>query len=231
MDMRQNCNSQNELLVSYFIAEYEKNCLSEYIGGSSIDSKFIFAQSTDSKKLELQAKIVSVYLLNNVKDKPTLPQKEFVNRDELKVVHELIRQEVREISAFIESMESRRTFKEYKDSLMKKLRDLKSDENKIIAGKSSLRSVFSKKTKEESASVIKLQIESTEAEITKSGEIQDIMTVILGYVEIDKFKVTFSRGFSFSFIPPPPGREGEGVLLRSQEVRNLRTRALQDRKI
>lgn len=49
--------------------------------------------------------------------------------------------------------------------------------------------MFSKKTKEESASEIKAQIEATEVDIGRIGEIYDITTVILGYVEIDRFKV------------------------------------------
>lgn len=48
-------------------------------------------------------------------------------------------------------MDSRKQFKENKETLHKKHRELKSDESKIISGKSSFKSMFSKKTKEESA--------------------------------------------------------------------------------
>lgn len=48
-------------------------------------------------------------------------------------------------------MESRSKFKENKETLSKKHRELKSDESKIISGKSSFKNMFSKKTKEESA--------------------------------------------------------------------------------
>jgi len=59
-------------------------------------------------------------------------------------------------------MDSRKSFKEQKDILTKKHRELKTEEGKIIAGKSSFKNVFSKKTKEESTQEIKRDIENTE---------------------------------------------------------------------
>lgn len=83
-------------------------------------------------------------------------QKDIVSRDELNGLYQMVRSEIKEIDSFNECMESRKKFKEQKDQLLKKHRDLKADESKVISGKSSIRNVFSKKTKEESASEIKV---------------------------------------------------------------------------
>jgi hypothetical protein len=38
--------------------EYEKNCLTEYVN-NNVEGKFIFAEATDDKLIELIAKLVS----------------------------------------------------------------------------------------------------------------------------------------------------------------------------
>lgn len=96
---------------------------------------------------------------------------------------------------------------------MKKHRELKGDESKIISGKSSIKTIFSKKSKEENAIEIKAQIESIESDVTRVSEIYDIMTVVLGYVEIDRFKVTFilTRLFFYKLILRYAQTEKEAV--------------------
>ncbi|EAS02031.1 PX-SNX8-Mvp1p-like protein (macronuclear) [Tetrahymena thermophila SB210] len=170
LELREKDNKQYELFISYLLPEYEKNCFTEYIGAAN-DGKLIFAQNTDQKLSQLISQV-----------------KEFVSKDELNSLYQLIRQECKEIKAFTECMDSRKAFKESKENLHKKHRELKSEESKIISGKTSFKNVFSKKSKEENAQEIKQQIENTEAEISRASEIYDIMTVVLGYVEIDRFK-------------------------------------------
>jgi len=46
MTMKESCNKQQELLISYLLPEYEKYCLTEYLSGPT-DGKLIFSATTD----------------------------------------------------------------------------------------------------------------------------------------------------------------------------------------
>lgn len=51
--LRETDNKQNELLVTYLLPEYEKTCLSEYVGPDNLEVKIIFSSASDTKLAQL----------------------------------------------------------------------------------------------------------------------------------------------------------------------------------
>jgi len=58
-----------------------------------------------------------------------------------------------------------------------------------MAGKTTVKTFFSSKTKDESAKTLQDLIDAANKDIESLTLICDIMTVILGYIEIDNFKL------------------------------------------
>lgn len=58
LQLRESDNKQNELIVTYLMPEYEKTCLSEYVGPDNLDVKLIFSCATDTKLAQLTQSFV-----------------------------------------------------------------------------------------------------------------------------------------------------------------------------
>jgi hypothetical protein len=65
LELRAKHHEQFENFLNYLMPEFEKNCLSEYVNGN-VEGKFIFAEATDEKLMELIAKIVNKNLHRNL---------------------------------------------------------------------------------------------------------------------------------------------------------------------
>lgn len=68
------------------------------------------------------------------------------------------------------------------------MKELELDKQKVMAGKQSIGSMIRSKSKEESLREIELAIEQAQKEEKELTLICEVSTVLLGYIEIDKFK-------------------------------------------
>lgn len=103
-------------------------------------------------------------------------------------IHEMLETEILQIQSMVRVMQQRQRFMDIKEGLLEEQKGYKADMQKILAGKTTLTTFFNK----DKQTVIK----SLEAKITESNSkidkvivLCDIITGILGYVEIDSFKV------------------------------------------
>lgn len=160
---------QFNLFHNMCMVEYEKNCTAEYTGNK--ENKFIFNQP------------------NNLKLSNTLTKlKEAAQRDSLEKIYEFIKQESYEISAFAEAISMRDKYEGYRAKTQERQKSETADLQKIIGGKSTFKTIFSTKSKEEDISSLEKQIVKTTKEVENLTMIHDMITLIIAYTEIDKYK-------------------------------------------
>ena len=120
------------------------------------------------------------------------------------------------MKAFQDALNAKTYYEGLKEKLLLKQKEEKLDLQKFLAGKTTIKSVFQSGSKEDRikgaeaniAEVIKflnkiLRKEKIGKELESVQFLCDIVTVILGYVEIDRFKVPkkkLNSYFFFSFL-------------------------------
>lgn len=114
--------------------------------------------------------------------------KEFIGKNEFESLSEMIKVETKEIQAFIEAINMRDMYENLKNKASQRQKDLQIELQKVMAGKTTIKSLFTGKTKEEQIATLQQQIDSANKDIENLSLICDIVTVILGYIEIDRFK-------------------------------------------
>lgn len=76
---------------------------------------------------------------------------------------------------------------------MKKLQDKRKDDqeemSKLLSGKTTFKSIFTKGNKAEQAKMLEKQMADDEKEIEYLGQLVELINVVLGAIEIPKFKV------------------------------------------
>jgi len=164
-------NEQLNFFLSFLLPEYEKNCLSEYLGGNIDEGKIIFSDGTDNKMASLKQNM-----------------KEFFGKSEYSSLYEMIKFELGEIHAFNETYHSKEYFEGLKHKAISKAKDQQSEMSKVQQGKTTLKTLFSKKSKEENAQGMQQKIEETSKDIENLTFIVDIITALIGCVEVDRFK-------------------------------------------
>jgi len=151
------------------MVEYEKNCTAEYTGNK--ESKFVFNQPNNLKLTSTISKL-----------------RESAKKDSLEKIHEFIKQESYEIGSFLEAISMREKYDTYRTKTQEKQKSETSDLQKIIGGKTTFKTIFSTKSKEEEISSLEKQIVKTTKEVENLTMIHDMITLVIAYTEIDKFK-------------------------------------------
>ncbi|CAD8056206.1 unnamed protein product [Paramecium primaurelia] len=112
-----------------------------------------------------------------------------LNQDEFIVLFQEIRKESKQLRAFLETMTQREKYEQQKLLFEQKQKELQLELQEILAGKASIMKIFSTTKKEDKIAKLQVEIDSTTKDIENMQFICDILTVLLGYIEIDKFKL------------------------------------------
>lgn len=166
---KKNYNNQFITLTNIILPDYEKICVQEYASGN--EEKLIFSKSNDPKIAEI---------LNVIGNKSSEnPYENLV---------EMLKEEIIEIEAFLETMQIKANYETQKEKAQERQTELELDLQQILAGKTTMKSLFTRGTKEENIERLEKSIEAAKKDVANLQFICDIITVILGYVEIDRFK-------------------------------------------
>jgi len=150
--------------------EYEKNILSEY--HDQKDGVFVFSNSKNT--IRYQEKIGKI--------------KEATNNDSIEHLCEWIKSEKDEIDAFLEAIAQRDKYDALKNKVQEKQSLLNVEIQNIIGGKSSIKSMILGKSKEDEVAALDKQLAECSVEAERLTILHDMITLILAYNEIEKFK-------------------------------------------
>eukprot|EP01016_Furgasonia_blochmanni_P040070 TRINITY_DN5071_c0_g1_i4.p1 TRINITY_DN5071_c0_g1~~TRINITY_DN5071_c0_g1_i4.p1 ORF type:complete len:378 (-),score=137.15 TRINITY_DN5071_c0_g1_i4:353-1486(-) len=168
-DARRIYNNQYILFINYLMPEFEKNCLSEYVPPG--ETKTLFNNVSDPNFGEI---------IENLRDDAP--------RNPYDCLIEFIKQEIQEVEAFQEALRQKEAYEDFRAKTVEKQKEETLELQKLLSGKSSRRSIFSVKTKEESRLELERDISLINKEVENLTMLCDIFTLIMGYVEIDKFR-------------------------------------------
>lgn len=102
---------------------------------------------------------------------------------------ENIKAESRDIQAMKEAFEGRSKYISLRNKTQTKIKDLNIDQQKMAAGKPTLKSVFSRKSKELDMCEINEDIQKNNESLTSIELFCNILSILLYYQEIEAFKV------------------------------------------
>lgn len=148
---------------------YEKNVYSKY--HEDLESKNVFANPNNFKLTEQVEKI-----------KEAASKESYIHYDDY------LGEEIREIEAFIETLEQRDKFDALKIKAAEKQKSETEELHKVLAGKTTMKTLFSKKSKEEETQELEKQIATTALEVQNLNTAYDMMTLLLAYDQIPQFK-------------------------------------------
>ncbi|KAM3139233.1 hypothetical protein pb186bvf_008643 [Paramecium bursaria] len=177
-DARLNHQKQIQVLLNNFFPQYEQNIIQEY---TDQKEKLII---TNLQNDEIAKQALDAYVSNLFNY-----QSQLLERNEFKVLYEEIRLESKQLKAFRETFDQREKYELQKVQAEQKQKELQIQLQEVLAGKTSLMNIFNKKPKEEIIAKLQAQIEQCNKDIENIQFICDILTVLLGYIEIDRFKV------------------------------------------
>jgi len=166
---RRNFYDQFAQFHNQVCVEYEKNVFSEYHNSSN--GKNIFSDPTNFALIERVDKI-----------------KTASSQPSLEYLYEWIKVESREIEAFIEAINQRDKYESLKSKNQDKQKSDTLELQKVLAGKTTLKGIFSRKSKEEEVSSLEKHIAQAGKEMENLTMIHDMTTLIIAYSEIEKFK-------------------------------------------
>jgi len=149
--------------------EYEKNVFSEYHNNTA--GKNIFTCATNENIGEN---------VDKIKLASTQPSLEYL--------YEWIKIESREIEAFLEAITQLETYEKAKAKAHDRQKSDTLELQKVLAGKTTFKGLFSRKSKEEEVQTLEKSIADAGKEIENYTMVHDMMTLILSYSEIIKFK-------------------------------------------
>lgn len=125
--------------------------------------------------------------------------KEFSFNNAFDFLSDLLAFESREVEAMQEAVATREQHERTgsnKVETMKKLQDKRKDDqdemSKLVSGKTTFKSIFTKGTKADQIKLLERTMSEDEKEIEYLGQLVDLINVVLGAIEIPKFKVVFS---------------------------------------
>ena len=93
--------------------------------------------------------------------------------------------------AFLETFAMKSFFENWKRKISGKQKDLQIEMQEALMGKTSLKNLFNKMSKAEVLLLLEQNLSDINVELAGLSFICDIVVVILGYLEIDRFKVNF----------------------------------------
>jgi len=153
------------------MCDYERNCMSELAANEDKEKSCVFNDGANLKLSNATAKI-----------------KADAKKESFELVYDSVRREHKEINAFIEAIQQKEKYEQIKVKLQEKQKSDTAELQKILAGKTTFKSLLSRKSKDEELAAIEKQIAQTTKEIDSVSLLLDLITLILSYVEIDKFK-------------------------------------------
>jgi len=103
-------------------------------------------------------------------------------------LYEWIKIESREIEAFLEAITQLETYEKAKAKAHDRQKSDTLELQKVLAGKTTFKGLFSRKSKEEEVQTLEKSIADAGKEIENYTMVHDMMTLILSYSEIIKFK-------------------------------------------
>ena len=114
--------------------------------------------------------------------------KEFSFNNAFDFLSDLLAFESREVEAMQEAVATREQY----ENTMKKLQDKRKDDqeemSKLVSGKTTLKSIFTKGNKADQIKLLERTMADDEKEIEYLGQLVDLINVVLGAIEIPKFK-------------------------------------------
>lgn len=132
-------------MTQVLVPEYEKNILIEYVNQKS--ENLIF---TNHNQVNVTGR--------EIRDLTAATN----NYDALV---DLVRIECREVDAFIETLQQKEFCEKLKKSTMEKLKEQQSELAKLIAGKTTLKSIFTKGSNQEQAQQLEKKIQEVEVSV------------------------------------------------------------------
>jgi len=114
--------------------------------------------------------------------------KESTNNDSIEHLCEWIKSEKDEIDAFLEAIVQRDKYDALKNKVQEKQSLLNVEIQNIIGGKSSIKSMILGKSKEDEVAALDKQLAECSVEAERLTILHDMITLILAYNEIEKFK-------------------------------------------
>jgi DNA-directed RNA polymerase subunit H (RpoH/RPB5) len=153
------------------MVEYEKTCVAEYSGNK--ESKYAFNSTNNLKLTQI-----------------LMTMKQSFAQESLEKVYEFMKSESHEIDAFIESISMRDKYDQYRIKMQDRQKSETSELQKLIGGKTTFKTLFSGKSKEEDISNLEKQIVKTTKEVENLTMLHDMITLVIAYSEVDKFRAT-----------------------------------------
>jgi len=109
-------------------------------------------------------------------------------RPSLEYIEEWIKAEAREVEAFLEAIEQKDTYETLKTKAQSKQKSESEDLQKVMDGKTTMKGLFLRKSKDEEKTDIEKQIAKHSKDFDDLTKLADMIVLVLAYVEIDKFK-------------------------------------------
>ncbi|CAD8056925.1 unnamed protein product [Paramecium sonneborni] len=156
--------------ITVFIPEYENNVLLEYVEQKE---RLIFANLIQNEDAQ--------GLINQYCD--------LLKEPKFQELYQEVRKEGKQLKAFLETFAEREKYESQKANAESRQKELQLELQEVLAGKTTIRTLFSKGKKEDHITKLQQQIADVGKEIESYQFICDILTVLVGYVEIDKFKM------------------------------------------
>jgi len=106
----------------------------------------------------------------------------------LEKVYDFMKSESHEIDAFVEAISMRDKYDQYRLKMQERQKSETSELQKLIGGKTTFKTLFSGKSKEEDISNLEKQIVRTTKEVENLVMLHDMITLVIAYSEVDKFR-------------------------------------------
>lgn len=113
---------------------------------------------------------------------------EGAKKPSLEYIDEWMKAEIREIEAFLDAMEQKDHFNSLKGKSQGKQKSESEDLQKVLSGKSTIKGLFLRKTKDEEVTELESKIARHGKEFEDLSKLDDMITLVMAYEEIDKFK-------------------------------------------
>jgi len=160
---------QFALLQQTMCSDFEKRVVNGYQGTNSISTAGSETYIADTKEKA-----------NKVK--------ETGQAEPIEYLHAWIKLEGREIEAFLEAIGQREKYIALKAKTLDKQRSAAKTLDKVVEGKSTIKTMFSKRGKDEEIEILEKEIANYKKEIELLNTLIDKITLVLSNSEIDKFK-------------------------------------------
>ncbi|EGR30040.1 PX domain protein [Ichthyophthirius multifiliis] len=150
-------------IISNTLPQYEKSNLAEFTQDQSL---FLFINKADVSK-EIQ---------------------DLTQQNEFQILYDMVRMELKEAESFLEIIQQKEDYDEKINKANLKIKSDQEELSKLQAGKTTFKSLFSTGTKDDKIQKLQKLIEETRNELDNYYILIDLITIIIAYLEIDKFK-------------------------------------------